>query len=239
MQATLEDAIETVTREAARVVGSGRTDAGAHAHGQVIAFSTECGMSPEMLLGALNGTLPKDIAVTDLAQAPPDFHPRFDAVGRVYQYRIWNRRTRSPFWQTRAAHVIAQLDTEAMHHTVGYLVGRRDFGAFVPAHITESKIREIFRAACWRDGDLVCIELEANGFMRQMVRAIAGTLILVGLGRLTEHAFRQILASNDRNLAGETAPAHGLYLMRVLYPDSAGEATVSGLDLMHSFEEHL
>lgn len=221
MQSVLESAIERVTGERSGIVGSGRTDAGAHALAQVIAFSTESSLAVDVLGRAINAYLPDDITVTSIAEVDEAFHPRFDALSRSYRYTIWNRSTPSPFWVGRAMFVRPRLNVAAMVEAASLLEGTHDFGAFVASSAPGDRTRTMYSARCWREGDLVHIELEATGFMQQMVRAIAGTLVRVGLGRLTHGEFAAILASRDRVQAAETAPAHGLYLMRVRYaPDT-------------------
>lgn len=220
MQGEIEKAIEAVTQEAVGVVGSGRTDAGAHAYGQVIAFSTRSMLPAEVLCRAMNARLPEDIAVTSAEDIALDFHPRYDATSRVYRYLIWNRTIRSPFWLGRAAHVRPRLDERIMDQAARRLCGHRDFSAFVPATIEGSRRRTMYRAECRREGDLVIVELEANGFMKQMVRAIVGTLIQLGLGKIDLSEYLTILASGDRTLSGATAAAAGLYLVRVNYDES-------------------
>jgi tRNA pseudouridine38-40 synthase len=220
VQSTIEEAIFSITGERSTVIGSGRTDAGAHARGQVVAFDTPSPLPTDVLLRALNANLPFDIAVTEVREVPSDFHPRLDAAARVYRYVMWNRGARSPFWWGRAAHVKARLDERMMHEAAQLLVGRHDFSAFVAASAEGDRGREVYRARCWREGDLVLFEIEANGFMKQMVRAIAGTLIRVGLGKVSASELPDILASLDRDRAGDTAPADGLYLIEVKYPES-------------------
>jgi len=227
VQATLEQAIESITGGKPSVVASGRTDAGAHALRQVVAFSTETKLGTDVLRRALNATLPADIAVTSAQEVRSDFHPRFDASSRVYRYVIWNRPVRSPFWHGRAAHVKPYLDVGAMHEAARHLTGTHDFGAFVPRNLAGSRTRTVYRAECRRDGDVVLIELEGDGFMRQMVRSIVGTLVRVGLGKIGSAEFRGILASLDRKRAATTAPAAGLYLAEVRYPDFADEPSES------------
>ena len=202
------------------MVGSGRTDAGAHSLGQVVAFSTGTSLSPDVLQRAINAHLPDDLAVTEASEVETDFHPRFDASSRLYRYTIWNRAVRSPFWAGRAAHVKRPLDAGMMSEAADLLVGRHDFGAFVPVGLPGSRERTIYHAACRREGDLVTVDLEATGFMRQMVRAIVGTLVRVGLRSIELNDFRRILLSADRTKAGTTMPAHGLYLVAVNYPAS-------------------
>jgi tRNA pseudouridine38-40 synthase len=224
VQSVLEAGVQQITGRLARVSGAGRTDAGAHALGQVIAFSTESLMPAGDFRRALNAVLPRDVSITDASEAPLAFHPRFDALSRTYRYMVWNRAVRSPFYSRRAAHVRPVLDESRMNQAAQTLVGRHDFSSFVAATAVGTRVRTMFRAACKRDGDLVAIELEANGFMRQMARAIAGTLIDVGCARLDDNDMSSILTSRDRHCASATAPAHGLYLVNVRYPDFSIQA---------------
>lgn len=225
VQSVLESAIGRVTGENVGIIGSGRTDAGAHARAQVIAFSTESSLPAAVLGRAINAYLPDDITVISIAEADKAFHPRFDARSRAYRYLIWNRSTPSPFWVGRAMFVRRQLDVATMADAARLLEGTHNFGAFVASTAPGDRTRTMYSARCWREDDLVVIELEATGFMQQMVRAITGTLVRVGLGKLTPREFSAILASHDRVQAGETAPAYGLYLMRVQYaPDWQLEA---------------
>jgi tRNA pseudouridine38-40 synthase len=222
VQGTIERAIAAITGESVTLEGSGRTDAGAHAMHQVASFTTGSGLPAQTLHRALNSHLPPDVAVISLSDVPPAFHPRYHASSRLYRYVVWNREVRSPFWKGRAAHIRRPLDVEVMHTAAQCLVGRHDFSAFVPVAKPGSRTRTIMNATCSRDGDLVTIDLEGSGFMRQMVRCIAGTLIRVGLGRMDVADFATVFASGDRLLAWDTAPAYGLYLMDVRYPPDAG-----------------
>lgn len=214
-----------VTGEQVHIVGSGRTDAGAHAFGQVVAFSTESSLPTDALVRAFNAHLPSDIAVTTVADVSASFHPRFDARSRTYRYLIWNRRVRSPFYRDRATHVRTPLDESAMDQALRGLIGQHDVSAFVPVQHEGSRDRVIFRSGCTRDGDLVVVEIEASGFLRQMVRAIVGTVIRVGTGHLSPDGFQAILKSKRRELAGDTAPSRGLYLVSVAYPDGSAIKT--------------
>lgn len=218
MQGTLEGALQAVTGESASISASGRIDAGAHATHQVIAFSTRSELPREKLLRAINANLPRDIALITIAEVDADFNPRAHATGRRYRYLIWNREIRSPFYEGRAAHVRQRLDETAMQDAAGALVGDHDFSAFVTVRDTSERRRRMYRAECWREGDLVIVELEASGFMRQMVRCIVGTLIQIGKGKLPSAAMAEILRSGDRRRAGDTAPAKGLHLVAVHYP---------------------
>lgn len=228
VQQTLEEAIGSITGETVTVYGSGRTDAGAHAVGQVIAFSTDMDLEPRTLVRTLNALLPRDIAVVEAEEVPLEYHPRYHAVSRTYRYLIWNRGVRSPFWQGRAAHVSRHLDERVMNLAAGRLVGRRDVGAFVPARTKSEKVRRIYATSCTRQDDLITIEITASGFMRQMVRAIAGTLIEVGLGHRTPEDFERIVTSRDRRQGGDTAPPEGLYLISVQYDDAPSMAGSGG-----------
>jgi tRNA pseudouridine38-40 synthase len=219
VQATLEDALSRVTQENVHVIGSGRTDAGAHAAFQVVAFSTESVLQTETLQRAANALLPRDVAITSAREVAESFHPRFDAASRVYRYLIWNRPVRSPFWEGRAMHVKPHLDEQAMHRALQYLHGRCDFASFVPANFVGSRERTVCAARCRRDGPLVIVDIEAEGFMRQMVRSIVGTLIDVGRGKIGAREFERIVLARDRTQAGRTASAHGLYLVAVRYQE--------------------
>jgi tRNA pseudouridine38-40 synthase len=222
VQGTLEQALAAITGEDVHITGSGRTDAGAHAVGQVIAFDTESSLSADTFRRALNAHLPWDISVVASTEAAAEFHPRFDAAARAYRYLIWNRPERSPFWRGRAYHIPAPLDVAAMSAALDRLVGLRDMSSFVPMRTEGSRTRQIFGATCVRDGDVIEITLTASGFMRQMVRAIVGTVIQVGRGTMTVNEFEAVAASGSRLLAGDTAPAEGLYLVEVVYGERTG-----------------
>lgn len=233
VQSVLQRAIQNVTGEPTTVVASGRTDAGAHALAQVIAFRSATNLTTEVLGRAINAHLPDDITVTSVAEAKLGFHPRFDALSRTYRYLIWNRSTPSPFWVGRSAFVRPRLDVRRMNEAAQLLQGTHDFGAFVASSASGDRTRTMYSARCWREDDLVAIELEATGFMQQMVRAIAGTIIQVGLGRLTIDEFAVILASTDRTRAAETAPACGLYLREVHYEAQQTSATDNSAGAQH------
>lgn len=217
VQAALESAILAVTGESVTLSTAGRTDAGAHACRQVSAFTTDSSLPANVMRGALNAHLPRDIAVTTVTDVQESFNPRYDAVSRTYRYLILNREARSPFWEARAWHIRSALDVSAMHAAAQFLVGRTDLGSFVPKSKPGSKVRTVFGAVCAREGDLVSIELRASGFMKQMTRAIVGTLVDIGLHRRDGAGFRSLIAAGDRSLAAPTAPACGLYLVDVQY----------------------
>jgi len=217
VQGTLERALSIIMQEDIQVAGSGRTDAGAHAVRQVVAFTTTSTLPTETMCRAANAVLPRNIALIEARDAVPSFHPRVDARSRTYRYLLWNRPTRSPFWEERATHVKRPLNESTMNAAAQCLVGIHDFSAFVPNALEGQRVRRIDGAVCRRDGDLVMVELQGSGFMRQMVRSIAGTLVRVGLGKMSSTAFAAVLQSGERKAAGDTLPACGLYLVDVQY----------------------
>lgn len=226
VQGAVETALAKVTQEERRVTGAGRTDAGVHALGQVAHVDTASRLSPVELRRALNAVLPDDVAVRAVAVVAPDFHARFDAAAKRYAYLILNRAAPSPLLRRRSWHLRARLDLSAMRAGAALLVGTRDFAAFrgapggPPPH--EATRRTLDRLEVLRAGDEVRIVAEAPSFLRYMVRNLVGTLVDLGLGRCDPGDLSALLASADRSRAGPTAPACGLCLERVSYPDSAG-----------------
>ncbi len=226
MQGVLHEAVARVTGEAARVVGSGRTDSGVHASGQVASLVLEGDHEPLALRRALNGVLPADVAVRACECAPDDFHARYAARSKLYVYRIWNGPERSPLRQPRAHWVRTPLDTAAMRRAAEDLRGRHDFAAFQAAG---SQVRGTVRSLLGLDvvgvaGGEVELRVEGDGFLRHMVRIVAGTLIEVGLGRRAAESMPALLAGRDRGRAGRTAPARALELVRVSYDDEVAPA---------------
>lgn len=218
IQQELERALASVTQEAVRVVGSGRTDAGVHALGQVIHFDTHWGRPLAQLERALNAVLPPDIAVRDLEPAPEGFHARYSARSRVYRYTIWNAPVRSPLWERYAHHVAGPLDEGLMDAACQAIVGAHDFRAFgAPTSPRGSTVREVYRAHAGREGDRVLLEVEANGFLRRMMRRLVGALVQVGAGRLTQADFEGLLRSADPARVKWTLPPNGLCLVEVKY----------------------
>jgi tRNA pseudouridine38-40 synthase len=219
VQAELEKALALLTNHPVRVIGAGRTDTGVHALGQVIGFTIEwpTGHGQEALLRALNAQLPQDIAVVELAEAPPGFHPRFDARRRTYEYYVLNTPIRQPFWRKRAWHVARALDIERMNIAAALLVGTRDFATFGRAPIGDNTVREVFEAGWRRDGELLVFRICANAFLFRMVRSVVGSLRAVGDGKWSIEDFAAALNSHDRRRSATAAPAHGLYLVSVEY----------------------
>ena len=207
-----------VAQERIPIVGAGRTDSGVHALGQVASFRSERPLSPTDWLRALNALLPKDICARSVRQALDDFHARYSATGKLYEYRILNRPERSALERHRTWHLRKNLDVAAMREAAAALIGLHDFSSFEgsPTENTNPMCR-LERLDLHCDGDLIRIEAYADRFLRQMVRAIVGTLAEVGMGTRAAGSFGTVLAARSRASAGKTAPAHGLYLMRVDY----------------------
>jgi tRNA pseudouridine38-40 synthase len=201
------------------VVGAGRTDAGVHARGQVAGVRVETRLAPEALLRGLNAVLPADVAVLAVEPAPEGWHPRRDAKAKLYRYSIWNGRARSPLRARTHLHVPRPLDLGAVRAAAAVLVGTHDFRSFQAAGSgVESTMRTLSRADVrGKAGGEVALEIEGDGFLRHMVRNLAGTLIEVGLGRRDPASLRALLELRDRRRAGATAPARGLALLRVEY----------------------
>jgi tRNA pseudouridine38-40 synthase len=214
VQGELERALSTVCDEPVRVTGAGRTDAGVHASGQVIDFRTASALDGAAIGRGVNALLPEDIAVSGLGPAAEEFHARFSATGRTYEYRIRNAPERDPLERLREHHIDAALDIAAMREASRLLVGRRDFSAFAAG---PGGVRTIRSAQWCSQGPLVLFEITADAFLRGMVRAIVGTLLWVGRGKIDDAAFGQIVDSRDRAKAGPSAPACGLCLIEVEY----------------------
>jgi tRNA pseudouridine38-40 synthase len=215
VQAELERAISSVCDEAVRVTGAGRTDAGVHASGQVIDFRTASALDGLTIGRGVNALLPEDIAVSHVEPAAEDFHARFSATGRTYEYRIRYGTERDPLERLREHHVAGTLDLAAMRDASRALVGRRDFTSFAAG---PGGLRTVRRAE-WCDGGpgRVRFEITADAFLRGMVRAIVGTLLWVGRGKIDAAAFDAIVSARDRAKAGPSAPANGLCLVAVEY----------------------
>ena len=235
VQATFEAALGELVGAAVQVRGSGRTDTGVHALGQVASATFETTLDAETLRRALNARLPGDIAVREAANVPSDFDARRSATGKLYRYSIWNGRERSPLRARRFAFVPVPpgrgpLDSTAMSQAARALVGEHDFAAF---QATGTEVRTTIRLLSQLDinvrnesseGREIHIEVHGSGFLRHMARNLAGTLIEVGQGRRDVASMPALLASRDRSQAGPTAPAQGLTLIRVDYPVQALES---------------
>ncbi len=216
IQGTLEGALKTIG-QAATVLGAGRTDAGVHASGQVVAFDVNWRHGLGDLQRALNAVLPDSIAIPELEQAADDFHPRYDAVSREYQYSLYSSAVRDPLKQRFALQVLPNLTIEAMQAASAILIGEHDFAAFGQPTIGESTIRSMYRADVRAAHDQITIELQANGFLYRMVRRIVATLISVGREERSVADFADILRSADPSRAAATIAPNGLCLTKVNY----------------------
>ena len=220
VQGTIEAVLETMTAQSVTLIGSGRTDAGAHATGQVANFCVKTRLTSGVFLRGLNSLLPEDIVIKDCREVEESFHARYDAQSKVYHYRILNRPIPAALNRQYAWHITKPLDLEAISKAMICLKGKRDFSAFEAAGSSQKHaVRTVIQLSLTgKDADgYVVFSIEADGFLRHMVRNIVGTLVDVGLGKTSTGDFESILLSKDRKQAGITAPAHGLFLRDVRY----------------------
>lgn len=217
VQAELDTALSTLLRTKIRSTGAGRTDAGVHAR-QLIVHFDHVGPVPDNLLHGLNGILPYDIAVKHLFRPnDPEFHSRFTASSRSYIYQIV--RKKSPEYHQTAHWIRYEVDLEAMNTAASILMEYEEFGSFCKAHADNAtNLCQMYHAYWQESGDLLCFHIKANRFLRGMVRAIVGTLLLVGRGKINIEDFRNIIEAQDRTAAGPAAAAKGLFLTEVGYP---------------------
>jgi len=220
VQGVVEEAVAKLFGEAIRLHPSGRTDAGVHALGQVAHFDALVTRSPREVREALNSFLPDDVAVVDASVAPEGFDARRWVVSKRYRYTWVDRPARSPLRRDRAWHVRGPLDAAVMDEAARALLGRHDFSSFRAAGCSaKHPNRWIGGIAVTRDGDEVRLDVDGHGFLRHMVRIVAGTLVVVGQGRKPPSWVAEVLAARTREAAGKTAPAHGLTLVAVHYGD--------------------
>jgi tRNA pseudouridine38-40 synthase len=219
IQGLLEDALAHFEGRAVTVFGAGRTDAGVHALGQVASVQLAAGHDTATLTRALNAHLPREIRVLRIDEAAADFNARFDARAKTYRYLIRNEAIASPFTQGYEWHVPEPLDVDGMSAAARALIGTHDFAAFQSAGtVRATSVRTVWRAdVARRPPGLLQFEIEGNGFLRHMVRAIAGTLVEVGRGWRSADSIAALLAGGRRSEAGATAPARGLFLVSVDY----------------------
>jgi len=219
IQGEIENALMTMTGNSITVTGSGRTDAGVHALNQAANFRCATSLTPENFLKGLNSLLPEDIVITSCKVVPEEFHAQYDVKSKVYDYRILNRLLPAAISRQYAWHIRKKLDLSAMQEALCCILGSHDFKAFEGSGSPRvSTVRCILNADLVKtDNDYLVLKIEGDGFLKFMVRNIVGTLVDVGLGKITPDDFKQILISKDRNLAGITAPAHGLFLIEVKY----------------------
>jgi len=219
VQAELEQAISNLNGVKTSILFAGRTDAGVHALGQVVAFDSTATIPPDRWRFALNTLLPSDIRVLNSGMARSDFHPRFDALHKRYRYLIYRRQEGAVFYRNLALINDERFDLEAMNEACGLILGNHDFHAFCASGSSARTFeRIVYNCTLEENGSLLQFEIEANGFLYNMVRIIVGTLLNVGRGVYSAQVMAEIIAARDRNQAGPTAPPQGLYLMHVTYP---------------------
>ncbi len=219
VQGELDRVIETVTSAVPTTMASGRTDAGVHALGQVVCFQTPNKLRVEALARAFNAMLPYDIRVLSAVDVPLDFHATVHALSKRYRYQVDNRYLIDPFHRRTSWHQSKRLDIEAMYEEGQVLIGRHDFRSFETGYPNRaSSVRTILAVDVRRVGDMVQIEVEADGFLYNMVRSIAGSLVLIGQRNRARGWLGHVLRSMDRQLAGPTAPPQGLFMLYVVYP---------------------
>lgn len=229
IQGLIQEAVKKITGEDAKVIGAGRTDAGVHAIEQVASFKTTSKLHSDVIKRALNANLPDDIKIIDACDTELDFHPRYDAKSKVYFYVILNSPIISPFLYRYAWRVPQRLNFKDMRNSIEFFKGRHDFSSFQASGCSaKNPVRTIHEITMQRlgvvdfmgigiTGDFLKIRIEADAFLRHMVRNIVGTFIKIGAGKIHPSDIKEILLLKSRNLAGPTAPAKGLFLEKVCY----------------------
>lgn len=222
VQQVLEEKLSKLTRESIVVTGASRTDAGVHALGQSVHFDTESRIPGDKFAFALNTMLPRDIRIRLSEDISPDFHARFSTKGKRYRYLMYDAPHAGALNRNTHAHIIYPLDVDLMDRAAKTLIGTHDFGAFAASgSIVKDTVRTIWRAEVTRSDNDIQLIVEGNGFLYNMVRIIAGTLIGIGTGKVEPDAFTRAIETGDRLDLGITAPAHGLTLMEVFYNEPA------------------
>ncbi|MFA6143072.1 MAG: tRNA pseudouridine(38-40) synthase TruA [Candidatus Omnitrophota bacterium] len=218
IQEAIQDAIKKITGKKAKLIGSGRTDAGVHAEAQVANFKTRSRIPLKNLQMAINSALPDDIVISKIEEVASRFNAQHDAKSKLYRYTVVNNDFVSPMLRRYAAKCFYKIDIDLMKRAAKLLVGRHDFTSFRTIDGEEKNaIRTIRRIKIEKLKDVICIDIEANGFLYNMVRTIVGTLIEVGRGKFTVGRVREILKKRDRKCSGPTMPAKGLCLVKVFY----------------------
>jgi tRNA pseudouridine38-40 synthase len=222
IQGEIEKALRKLTGERTRIRAASRTDAGAHARGQVVSFRTKSVLPLKAFVEGLNHYLPRDIAVKEAFRVDDSFDVRRGAISREYKYYILNSPTPSPMRQGFTCRVTGNLDTGAMNRACQTLVGKHDFASFVssPEIAKKSTVRNVHKVEVEQDGDMVVLDMVVNSFLPHQVRNTVGSLIRVGQGKMTVDEFYSMVEARTPGLAGPTAPACGLCLMRVNYPST-------------------
>ena len=220
---TIEEVLNTklskILKEDITVIGASRTDSGVHALGNVAVFDTETRIPPERISYALNRELPEDIVIVRSEEVPLDWHPRYREPVKTYDYHLWNSETPNPLRRFYTYFVSYKLDLEKMREAASYLTGEHDFASFCNIHTDVLQtVRTIYELSIEKEGAELILRIRGNGFLYNMVRIIAGTLLRVGRGFYTPKQVQDILLARDRQAAGVTAPAQGLVLVGIEYP---------------------
>ena len=221
VQGEIKKAIKKIFSQDVSIIGSGRTDSGVHASGQVANFQIQSEMPSEKIIKALNGNLPEDIVILDAKDVKKTFHAQYKAKSKIYQYTILNRKTRGVLVRKHCLYYSKPLNLTQMRKEAKELIGKHDFKSFQASDPTkknkDNTIRTLKQLNIRKKEDFILIEIEANGFLYKMVRNIVGTLLEIGKGKLPKGRMKAILKAKNRNKASATAPAHGLSLNEVLY----------------------
>lgn len=219
LQEEIEKKLSVLLGRPTTIMGSGRTDTGVHASQQFLHFDSEIELDQSTFLKKINGILPKDIAAYSLRRVKSDAHTRFDAIWRSYVYKISLRK--NPFEENSVWFLFKHLDMAKMNEAAGLLLGHEDFQCFSKVHTDVNNFNCTIKTAFWEQKEhQLLFHITANRFLRGMVRAIVGTLVEVGTGKLSLEGFQEILDSKDRKKAKASAPAQGLYLCSIIYPEN-------------------
>lgn len=220
IESVLNEALSLLFKEEIHVIGASRTDTGVHALGNIAVFDTEARMPGDKVSYALNQRLPQDIRIEDSREVPLDFHPRHCNSRKTYEYRILNRTFRDPTKRLDTYFYHHNIDIDRMKKAAQYLVGEHDFKSFCSIHaVVETTVRTIYAIDVEREHDVIGIRITGNGFLYNMVRIIAGTLIQAGCGMIEPEDVKEILEAKDRSMAGPTAPACGLTMIGITFLD--------------------
>lgn len=220
IEGVLNRELSRILKEDIKVIGASRTDAGVHAMGNVAVFDTNAKIPGEKVAYALNVSLPDDIKIQQSMEVPLDFHPRHQKTVKTYEYKIYNARFPSPQHRLYEHFTYYKLCTEKMQAAAEYLIGEHDFKSFCSIRAeVESTVRTIYDIKVERFGDVITIRITGNGFLYNMVRIIAGTLMDAGQGFWEPEHMKEILEAKERSKAGNTAPANGLTLVKIEYPE--------------------
>jgi tRNA pseudouridine38-40 synthase len=217
IQSVIEKSIYKITKENVELISSGRTDRGVHALGQVANFKTESKIAVEKIPAAINSSLPDDISIIDAKEVDENFHARYCSSKKRYRYVIYNNKYKNPIYRKYSYHVKYDLNFEKMKEESRHLIGEHDFIGFrSTGSSAKGTVRTIYDIELKKEGDFIVLEIEGKGFLYNMVRIIAGTLIEIGRGRIKE-SLKDIIESKERSRAGHTAHANGLFLKKVYY----------------------